>query len=139
MILKTSGIFILSMYMGFLLAGKGEEPIVFVANKPQMQFDSLQADLGKLELNDTASVIFEYHNKGWRPIVVYSIKTECGCAIAYWDDTPVKRNEKGSIRVLYKAIETGYFRKSILVHSNAKNSPIELHLQGRVAKTKLNT
>jgi hypothetical protein len=134
MFLKTSGLFILALYLGFLLPGERRPQTSFVEKKPQMQFDSLQADLGVLQLGDTAELVFQYQNKGWRPIVIYSIKTECGCAIASWDDKPVRRNERSSIRVQFKAIETGYFRKSILVHSNAKNSPIELHLQGRVEK-----
>lgn len=71
-------------------------------------------------------------------VVVLSATTNCSCTTAEFPRKPLKREERGVIRVRFEAREPGFFRKTITVKYVAdgiRHSEI-LTLEGMVAESK---
>ncbi|MFW5877581.1 MAG: DUF1573 domain-containing protein [bacterium] len=51
-----------------------------------------------------------------------------------WPKIPVLPKDKSMIRLIYKPTQSGYFKKSILVFYNGKDSPALLRISGIVKK-----
>jgi|WetSurMetagenome_2_1015567.scaffolds.fasta_scaffold52847_2 hypothetical protein len=95
-------------------------------------FKKTEVDLGKLNSGKKYAVDFPFENKMDKPLVIYDVKTSCGCTVAAWEKNPLKPNATSKIRVEYNAESRGYFSKSIRVSSNAENGVIELVIKGIV-------
>lgn len=82
------------------------------------------------------TVYFEYHNKGEIPIVFQKVSTTCGCVSVDYPQKPIRKNEKGKIKVSLDLIATkGHFSKPILIHTNT-NETIMLRVYGnKITKT----
>lgn len=100
--------------------------------KSVIQFTKTEIDLGKVESGKKYAVDFHFVNKMNKPLVIFSVKTSCGCTVADWEKNPLKPNESSKIRVVYDAENRGAFTKSIRVSSNAENGVVELGIKGRV-------
>jgi len=97
-----------------------------------IQFTKSEIDLGKVKSGKKYAVDFHFVNKMNKPLVIFNVKTSCGCTVADWEKNPLKPNESSTIRVVYDAENRGAFTKSIRVSSNAENGIVELGIKGRV-------
>lgn len=99
-----------------------------------MTFKSESHDFGKLKEQDgDARFSFVFQNTGAKPIVITNVKSTCGCTTPNWTRKPVNGGEEGKIDVVYHAKgRPGNFHKSIIVYSNAQNSPVTLKISGTV-------
>lgn len=90
-------------------------------------FDTIAIDA------DSYSCIFHFTNTGNAPLFINDVVSSCGCTVAEWPTTPIMPDREGSIAVKYNATQTGSFVKTILVKSNANNSPkVALQVKGYV-------
>lgn len=79
------------------------------------------------------SCIFYFTNTGSAPLFINDVVSSCGCTVAEWPTNPIMPEWKGSITVKYNATQPGSFVKTILVKSNANNSPkVALQIKGYV-------
>jgi hypothetical protein len=101
-------------------------------DKPVIEFDKTTHNYGKIKYNGDGSCVFEFENKGKQPLLLTKVRASCGCTTPSWPKEPIKSGKKGKITVKYNTRITGNFSKSILVYSNAKNSPIRLRIKGQV-------
>jgi len=97
-----------------------------------IQFTKTEIDLGKVKSGKKYAVDFHFVNKMNKPLVIFNVKTSCGCTVADWEKNPLKPNESSKIRVVYDAENRGAFNKSVRVSSNAENGVVELGIRGRV-------
>lgn len=103
-------------------------------NLPYILFKKTTHDYGTLEYGSDATYYFEFKNVGKKPLVITRCEPSCGCTVADWTKAPIKKNEKGFIKVRYNTTLIGPFAKTITVISNAQNSPVVLTVKGRVKK-----
>ena len=67
-------------------------------------------------------------------LIITNVKSSCGCTVPSYPKEPVKKSKKEKIHVKYDTKRIGNFNKTITVYSNAKNSPVKLHIKGEVVK-----
>lgn len=100
--------------------------------KAQIAFPNTELDLGKLEYEHPKTVSFDVINPGETPLVIFDVKTSCGCTVPSWDKKPIKPGKQGSIEVTYDSDFPGRFKKTIAVFYNGVNSPDTLVISGNV-------
>ena len=66
------------------------------------------------------------------PLFITDVRTNCGCTASEWDRKPANTGEKLKVKVEFTAENTGFFSKRITVFSNAKDSPHNLTITGKV-------
>jgi hypothetical protein len=80
------------------------------------------------------SVIFTYTNIDARPAVIEFANAECGCTQPEYDQKPILKGQKGSIKVTYTSPTVGAFRKKVNVKFAGQKLPAELVIEGEVIK-----
>ena len=91
-------------------------------------------DFGKVSMNESVTVEFEFSNPGLMPLIINSVKPSCGCTVADYPKEPIAPGDSGKITVKYKGSTPGYFSKSITVTTNATESTTRLYIKGEVIK-----
>ncbi|NPA69155.1 MAG: DUF1573 domain-containing protein [Chlorobi bacterium] len=97
--------------------------------------EDLTFDFGKIKQYGNGTHKFIFKNTGKAPLIITNVKSSCGCTVPTYPENPVKKGETAEISVKYDTGKTGVFTKTITVYSNAKNSPVILHIKGEVIKT----
>ena len=89
-------------------------------------------DFGSIVYDAEGSVDFVFTNKGSKPLVITNVTSTCGCTVPTWPKEPIEPGEQGAIKVVYNTKLPGTFNKTIVVYSNANNSPIRISVLGKV-------
>lgn len=97
-----------------------------------MQFVENEHDFGALALEREVEYSFEFSNLGENALLIYDVKTSCGCTVAEWPQKPIKPKESGKITVKYDSEYPGMFHKEITVYYNGEDSPAVLAIKGQV-------
>jgi hypothetical protein len=104
-------------------------------NKGEIKFEKTRHDFGVFS-QDTAVVTFDFvfTNVGKAPIIIHQAVASCGCTVPDYTFDPIMPGKKGKISVTYDGTtrRPGVFRKSVTVHSNGKNTPIRLYIEGEM-------
>ena len=82
------------------------------------------------------SAVFKFSNTGETPLLIYDVKTSCGCTVPEWPKEGIAPKEEGIIKVNYDAKHFGNFSKTITVFYNGVNSPQLLTIKGEVVYTR---
>jgi hypothetical protein len=105
------------------------------AIEPEMTFFKKIHDYGVIA-QDTCVVTctFKFKNTGNGPLVIHQAATSCGCTVPEYTQEPIAAGASGTIKVTYngKNRRPGIFKKSITIHSNAKNTPVRIYIQGEM-------
>lgn len=101
-------------------------------NKAEFKFAAEKYDFGKVPQGKPVTTIFDFTNIGEEPLILTQVQPTCGCTIADYTKTPVKKGDKGSIKITYNAAVAGVFNKTIVVTSNAKTPTKYLVIMGEV-------
>ncbi len=106
----------------------------FVANAQtpgEFKFDTETHDFGKVVLNKPVIHIFNFTNVGDAPLIISKVETTCGCTVSEYTQTPVKKGEKGFVKVtLTPAGAALPFNKAITLTSNARQTTKVLYIKG---------
>ena len=97
-----------------------------------IQFDQNEIDLGVIKYKTPKRVNVDFTNTGEFSLVIFEVKTSCGCTVPEWTKKPTKSGNNGTISLLYDGNNFGKFRKTITVYYNGINSPDTLILKGEV-------
>jgi len=100
--------------------------------KPEFKFNEEKHDFGKIPQGKPVTTQFVFTNSGDQPLILTSVQPTCGCTIADYTKTPVKKGEKGLITITYNAAGLGGFNKAIVVTSNAATPQKNLIISGEV-------
>lgn len=103
-------------------------------SKAEFKFNKEKHDFGKIPQGKPVNVNFEFTNIGEEPLILTEVKPTCGCTIADYTKTPVKKGQKGNIKITYNAVAMGPFNKAIVVTSNAKTPTKYLVIVGEVVE-----
>jgi hypothetical protein len=101
-------------------------------NASKIKFEETNHDFGEIKYGGEASFDFIFSNTGKSPLILDNVRSTCGCTVPEWTREPVNISGTGSIRVIYDTHRVGAFSKTLIVYSNAANSPIRLFIKGRV-------
>lgn len=100
-----------------------------------IKFESTIHDFGEVPTSDpVVKCSFEFTNVGTAPLVINQAIASCGCTVPSYTKQPIKPGEKGKIEVTFNGTgrPADYFKKSIIVRSNAKD--VRLYIKGRLVK-----
>jgi len=102
----------------------------------EFKFDKESHNFGKVVLGTPVSVDFVYTNTGDVPLLITKVESSCGCTVSKHTETPVKKGEKGFVRVTFNPAGSPLpFSKIVTISSNAKTSTKVLYIKGEtVAK-----
>jgi len=101
-------------------------------NKPEFKFNEEKHDFGKVPQGTPVTTVFTFTNVGTDPLILADVKPTCGCTIADYTKTPVKKGQAGKITITYNAAVAAPFSKTIVVTSNAKTPQKYLTIVGEV-------
>ncbi len=100
--------------------------------KAEFKFNEEKHDFGKIPQGKPVTTQFVFTNVGAEPLILTSVQPTCGCTIADYTKTPVKKGDKGIITITYNAAAIGGFGKAIVVTSNATTPQKNLIISGEV-------
>ena len=92
----------------------------------------VEHDFGVIKYHTTHEYDFRFRNAGDAPVLVETVRTECGCTVPQWSDHLVAPNETGSIHVEFDAKDKGRFRKKITVFFDGQRKPETLWVVGEI-------
>jgi hypothetical protein len=101
-------------------------------NDAHIHFENEHHNFSALSYKHGAEYAFQFSNPGNTPLIIFDVKTSCGCTVPKWPKKPVKPNKTGEIRIKYDAASPGVFYKTIQVYYNGKDSPQKLTIKGEV-------
>lgn len=99
-----------------------------------IKFDAMSHNFGKIKKGVHKSVIFSFTNLGAKPAVIEFANAECGCTQPDYNQSPVLKGQKGSIKVTYTAPNEGQFKKRVTVKYAGEKEVTELIIEGEVIK-----
>jgi hypothetical protein len=74
-----------------------------------------------------------FTNTGKEDLIITNATGSCGCTVPVWPKEPTKKGAKGTIKVTFNSAgKMGMQDKTVTITSNAKNTPVVLHLKGTV-------
>ncbi|MEX0966994.1 MAG: DUF1573 domain-containing protein [Bacteroidia bacterium] len=111
-----------------------------MANAPKLEFKQDVIDYGNIPLDRTSEVTFEYKNTGKQPLVLYKVKTSCGCTASQPEKEKLEPGESSKLRVTFTPPgKVGYEEKTITVWSNDPLTPQQtLTIKANVVATSAN-
>jgi hypothetical protein len=103
-------------------------------NAAEFKFVEETHDFGKIPQGKPVTVEMKFTNIGKEPLILSSVEPTCGCTVAKYTQTPIKKGEHGSIILTYNAANTGQFTKGTTIKSNAKTPVKVIYIKGEVAQ-----
>lgn len=103
----------------------------------EIKFDKLSIDLGTFpESQPIQKCVFEFTNVGNAPLIINQASATCGCTVATFTKEPVLPGQRGKIEVTYngKKFFSSWFKKTIVVRTNAKPEVTRLVIIGEMVK-----
>ena len=92
-------------------------------------------DFGSIMYGANGKVDFNFTNQGTKPISITNVESSCGCTVPTWTKEPVEPGKQGTITIVYNTTLPGAFNKTVVVTSNANNSPVRLEIRGKINAT----
>ncbi|MNK00711.1 hypothetical protein D3C87_185010 [compost metagenome] len=101
------------------------------AKPAEFKFETETHDFGKIKLDQAVSYTFNFVNEGDSPLIISKVEPTCGCTVGEYTQTPVKKGEKGFIKVTVKKSGSPLpFNMAVTVSSNARTTTKVLYLKG---------
>ena len=116
--------FLLAVTFGFVAQAQDKAEIKFVTE---------EIDYGTIKQGADGVRVFEFKNTGKAPLVISGASSSCGCTVPSWPKEPIAPGASDKIEVKYDTTRVGQIAKTILVNSNAKDTPtVALRIKGKV-------
>jgi len=97
----------------------------------EFKFETETHDFGKVALNKPVVYTFNFTNVGDAPLIITKVETTCGCTVGEYTQTPVKKGEKGFVKVTLTPSGAPLpFNKGITLTSNARTTTKVLYVKG---------
>ena len=99
---------------------------------PEFKFVEEVHDFGKITQGKPVTIEMKFTNVGDQPLIISTVEPTCGCTVAKYTTTPVKKGESGSIVLTFNAASVGQFNKGTTVKSNSKTPVKVIYFKGEV-------
>lgn len=100
--------------------------------KAHIKFKETTFDFGEIPQDKETSHNFVFQNTSEVPLLIYSVVSTCGCAVADYPKHPVLPRQTDTIKVVFDAKNQGVFNKAVFIMSNAENKRVALNIKGQV-------
>lgn len=118
-------ILVVALVFGIGLVSKAQSTL------GEFKFDAESFDFGKIPLNKAAVHTFNFTNVGDAPLIISKVETTCGCTVSEYTQTPVKKGEKGFVKVTITPAGGALpFNKAVTLTSNARQNIKVLYIKG---------
>lgn len=106
----------------------------FVDEPTEITFDNAQHNFGKVVDGDEVHHTFKFTNTGDKNLVLFDVKTTCGCTVPEnWPKHPIAPGDGGEISVIFNSSnKVGTVNKSIRVEANTNPTVTTISLVGEV-------
>ena len=102
-------------------------------NKAEIKFVTEEIDYGTIKQGADGLRVFEFKNTGKAPLVISGASSSCGCTVPSYPKDPIAPGGTGKIEVRYDTNRVGAIAKTIMVTSNATDTPnVALRIKGKV-------
>jgi len=102
-------------------------------NAADMAFEELEYNFNTIKQGESVTREFVFTNNGKEDLIITNATGSCGCTVPVWPKEPIKKGGKANIKVTFNSAgKMGAQDKTVTITSNAKNSPVVLHLRGTV-------
>ena len=101
-------------------------------NAQRLTIKSSTIDVGGTGYEQPVTATFEMRNKGFRKLIIESVKPDCGCTKVEFPKE-VGIGERFTIKMTYDARQLGHFQKMCMVKSNGTKKPFYLTMKGVVS------
>ena len=99
-----------------------------------IKFNQTSYNYGKIKKGIHKSVIFSFTNASAKPAVIEFATAECGCTQPEYNQSPVLKGQKGTLKVTYTAPNEGLFKKRVTVKFAGEKAVTELVIEGEVVQ-----
>ncbi len=130
--MKQIGLLTLAFVFSFIQvdAQKAKDKVEMAFDKT---VDGITAhDFGSIVFGANGKVDFTYTNNGTKPILISNVESSCGCTVPTWTKSPVEPGKQGTVSIEYDTKLIGVFNKTVVVYSNASNSPVRIEIRGKI-------
>lgn len=80
---------------------------------------------------------FEFINTGTGNLVIYDVRTQCGCTRPEYPKNPIAPGKKGKIKITFLPQgRVGSLNKAATIYTNGKPSKTEVRIKGSVVPKK---
>jgi hypothetical protein len=111
--------------LGFGLTANAQDKVA------EFKFDTETHNFGKIVLDQAVTHVFNFTNEGDLPLIISNVQPSCGCTVGEYTQTPIKKGEKGYIKVTVKRSGSpSAFNLAVTVSSNARTPTKVLYLKG---------
>ena len=99
-----------------ITAEKGKQTVPL----PELSFDKLRHNFGKINQGESVSHQFVFTNTGQAELIINNAKGSCGCTVPKWPRKPIAPGESEEIKVTFNSAgKSGKQSKTITLVSNA--------------------
>jgi hypothetical protein len=103
------------------------------ANMPEIQFDNLSYNFGKVIQGEILSYTFHFKNIGKSNLIISGVETSCGCTTSIPPKAPIKPGEKGEITITFDSkYKNGEVTSYLVVTANTYPAQTVLTVQANV-------
>lgn len=120
-------LFLFALVVGFTAFSAWKED-----TPPEFKFVEEIHDFGKIPQGKPVTVEMKFTNIGDQPLIISAVEPVCGCTVAKYTSTPVKKGASGSITLEFNAAAVGQFNKGTTIKSNSKTPIKVIYFKGEV-------
>ena len=102
-------------------------------NMPDFKFEVEEYNFGTIKQGESVTYEYVFTNVGKEPLIITNAVGSCGCTVPVWPKEPLKKGEKGTIKVTFNSAgKSGMIDKTVSITSNAKTPNKVLHIKGNI-------
>jgi len=102
-------------------------------NMPVMTFAQTEHDFGRIIEGEKVVYRFKFTNTGKSELLISTVSTSCGCAVAEYPRNIVKPGEEGSLKVTFDSQgRKGTQHKVITILANTQPNKTQLRIKATV-------
>lgn len=107
-------------------------------SRSKIRFLKTIHDYGNIIADQDYRTIFSFRNTGDKPLLIYDVKTSCGCTVPTWNKKPIAPGVEDHIEVTFhpKEHQIGLEQKTVTVLTNTEQGITVLQIKANVSAKK---
>jgi len=99
-----------------------------------MKLSDETLDLGSFKADEPQDSSFTIYNDGDETLSILTVFSGCGCTRAYNEKDTIQPGDSCIVKVRFngKGRAIGKFRKTVVIRSNATNTPVRICVDGNI-------